>query len=218
MSGRPISEQELKRPPFAPVRHRRASNSSKDFVAAALRVCEQEGPGSITARKIAKAMNLSPMALYRHFKSMDHLLVMVWNEGFTKLNEMVNRPLVEGNYSLASFRKSIECYVEFGLQNPGLYQFMFSSGPRPEEFNMKNVGMSSYQFLNTQFVRFSENGVLPRDLDIKSASMHTAFVLHGLTSLIISGQVKKITDQDLESVISDSVDKLIYSLERKATN
>ena len=218
MSGRPISEQELKRPPFAPVRHRRASKSSKDFVAAALRVCEQEGPGSITARKIAKAMNLSPMALYRHFKSMDHLLVMVWNEGFAQLTEMIHRPYQDGSYTLVSFRKSIEYYVEFGVNNPGLYQFMFSSGPRPEEFNMKNQGISTYQFLNNQLTRFAENGILSPDLDTKGAAMHIAFVIHGLTSLLISGQIQKVTNLSVETIISDSVDKLVFSLDRKATN
>jgi AcrR family transcriptional regulator len=218
VTGTQFSEQELKRPPFTPVRQRRSSKNSNDFVAAALKVCEQEGPGSITARRIAKAMSLSPMALYRHFKSMDHLLAMVWNEGFARLDEMIRLPFREGRYDLAAFRRSIELYIEFGLKNPGLYQFMFSAGPRPEEFGLNNEGLKSYQFLVDQVKRLAQNGTLAPELDVQTASLHTWFVLHGMTSLAISKQIGKVSDQDLDSIINDSVDKLLYSLERRVTN
>ena len=143
---------------------------------------------------------------------------MVWNEGFTRLDEMIRLPFREGRYDLAAFRRSIELYIEFGLKNPGLYQFMFNSGPRPEEYGLRNEGMATYQFLVDQVTRLAENGTLSPDLDVKTSSLHIWFVLHGMTSLAISKQISKVSDQDLDSIVNDTVDKLLFSLERKVTN
>jgi len=190
----------------------RGRKSADDFIEAATHICEREGAQAVTARRVAREMGLSPMALYRHFKGMNHLLAMVWNEGFAQLRSALDDVVEAGGHGLASFRKELGVYVRFGVSHPGLYQFMFSTGPRPEEFGEKNVGLETLHLFRQRIIELKEAGLIPPGGDPMLLCINAWFMLHGLTSLAISGQVLRVTNLELDEVIRDTTERIVRSL------
>ncbi len=61
-------------------RGRPARLSRDDIVAVAKRLLEASGGTSLSMRRIAEELGSSPMSIYRHVESMDHLIVLVLDE------------------------------------------------------------------------------------------------------------------------------------------
>ena len=191
---------------------RRTRHSADDFVNHAISICEREGASAVTARRIAKEMGLSAMALYRHFQSMDHLLAVVWNEGFAQLLAVMNVSNESEGGGLAGFRATLRAYVRFGIENPGLYRFMFTAGARPEQFGLENLGLTAMQRLREGIEALHRSGEVAshemKDMD----PLFVWFMLHGLTTVTITGQVFKVSDLDIDSVMDKTITRILQCL------
>lgn len=188
---------------------RRTRHSADDFVNHAILICEREGASAVTARRIAKEMGLSAMALYRHFQSMDHLLAVVWNEGFAQLLAVMNVSNESEGGGLPGFRATLRAYVRFGIENSGLYRFMFTAGARPEEFGLENLGLTAMQRLRDGMQTLRNAGQVPPREPDKMDPLYVWFMLHGLTTVSITGQVQKVSDLDLDSVIDRTIERIL---------
>jgi len=157
-------------------------------------------------------MNLSAMALYRHFQSMDHLLAVVWNEGFAQLLVVMNATNEGEGAGLAGFRATLRAYVRFGIDNPGLYRFMFTAGARPEHFGLENLGLTSMQKLRDALASLRASGESPGGAEDEMDPLFVWFMLHGLTTVAISGQVQKVSNLDLDDLIERTTQRVLRSL------
>jgi AcrR family transcriptional regulator len=191
---------------------RRSRHSAEDFVSHAISICEREGAAAVTARRIAKEMGLSAMALYRHFTSMEHLLAVVWNEGFAQLLAVMNITSESQGGGVTGFRASLRAYVRFGIDNPGLYRFMFTAGARPEEFGLVNYGLSAMQRLREMIVTLRESGEIRPDRSGEMEPLFIWFMLHGLTTVAISGQAQKVSDLDVDDLIERTTQRILECL------
>lgn len=192
-----------------PPKRRRAArrrHTVEDFVNTALALLEQCGAHAVTARRLAREMRLSQMALYRHFDGMDHLLSRVWNLGFTQLIEYVTTADADAGGGLPGFRASLKAYTQFGINHPWLYRFMFSTGPRPEQFGEENEGLHAMQMLHQRVVTLKEEGCIAAEDDPAAISLHLWFLHHGLTTLAISGQASKVVGVELDRLIESTAD------------
>ncbi len=63
-----------------PARGRPARLSRDDVVAVAKRLLENGGGEALSIRRLADELGSSPMSIYRHVESMDHLIVLVLDE------------------------------------------------------------------------------------------------------------------------------------------
>lgn len=61
-------------------RGRPARLSREEIVAVAKRLLETSGGGALSIRRVAEELGSSPMSIYRHVESMDHLIVLVLDE------------------------------------------------------------------------------------------------------------------------------------------
>lgn len=191
---------------------RRSRHCAEDFVTHATCICEREGVGAVTARRIAKEMGLSAMALYRHFSSMENLLAVVWNEGFAQLLAVMNVTSESQGGGLEGFRATLRAYVRFGIENPGLYQFMFTAGARPEDFGLENYGLDAMQRLREMVavVRRSEEGAAERSSEMDAVFVW--FLLHGLTTVAISGQAQKVSGLDVDELIDRTTQRILDAI------
>ncbi len=187
----------------------RRRHTAQDFVDAGLQICERDGSTAVTARRVAKEMGLSAMALYRHFRGIRHLQAMVWNEICRRLIEAMSDAEAQGKCRVAGFHAAGLAYVHFGIGHQGLYQCMFSDGPRPEEFGVENLGLTALPILSSWIARLHDAGDTAPELDVHRASLHIWFVLHGLTTLVISKQVAKVTDLDLDELVRQATQNVI---------
>ncbi|MFZ0518122.1 MAG: helix-turn-helix domain-containing protein, partial [Acidobacteriaceae bacterium] len=59
--------------------------TSRKIAIAARRLLDREGAEALTMRRIANAIGITPMALYRHYKDRASLLNALADEGFAEL-------------------------------------------------------------------------------------------------------------------------------------
>jgi AcrR family transcriptional regulator len=65
--------------------------TSRKILSAARRLLSKHGSDSITMRRVAHAVGITPMAIYRHFPDRDALLNSLANEGFADLTSRLSR-------------------------------------------------------------------------------------------------------------------------------
>ena len=96
----------------------------------ALDILKKEGPSAVSMRRIARAVGITPMAIYHHFRNRDALLNSITDREFTKLlGHIQTHPLRGGTQ--ARLIAVMEGYVDYAFAAPRVFDYVFSR-PRPE--------------------------------------------------------------------------------------
>lgn len=96
-----------------------------------IRLVAQRGDFDVPLAAVAQAIGCTAPALYGHFRNKCALLRAVRDEGFNRLYEV--KAAVSERMPADPFgylREGSYAYVRFALDNPTLYQLMFSPPPR----------------------------------------------------------------------------------------
>lgn len=80
-------------------------------------------------RRVASAVGLTPMAIYRHYPDRDGLLNALADEGFRELAERLRRRKSTGDIERQLAEVS-EIFLDHAIENPKLFELMFLK-PRP---------------------------------------------------------------------------------------
>ncbi|WP_333773065.1 TetR/AcrR family transcriptional regulator [Streptomyces sp. IBSBF 3136] len=83
-----------------------------------------EGVQALTLREIARRAGVSHGAPRRHFPTHRELLSAIAHRGFTELGDRV-RPTPGGTDARRQLIELARAYLEFALDNPGMYELMF---------------------------------------------------------------------------------------------
>jgi AcrR family transcriptional regulator len=103
-----------------------ASSTTSDRIAsAARRLLESDGPDGVSIRKVARAVGLTAMAIYRHYPSREAMLARVVDDVFVELAAAWSAPAHLGVHGrlLAAF----DGYLDYALDHPRLYDYAFAS-------------------------------------------------------------------------------------------
>ena len=104
-------------------------NLRQALVEAALELIAEKGPQGFTLSEAAKAADVTPAAVYRHFAGRDDLLAEVARQGFDIFAALLEYAYDEGRPSaLAAFEATGRAYLAFARKFPGHYMAMFESG------------------------------------------------------------------------------------------
>ncbi len=107
-------------------------NLRQALVETALALIAEKGPQGFTLSEAAKAADVTPAAVYRHFAGRDDLLAEVARQGFDIFAALMEFAWNEGQPSaLAAFEATGRAYLAFARKYPGHYQAMFESGLQP---------------------------------------------------------------------------------------
>jgi AcrR family transcriptional regulator len=107
-------------------------NLRQALVEAALSLIADQGPQGFTLSEAAKAADVTPAAVYRHFAGRDDLLAEVARQGFDIFAALLEYAFDEGRPTpLAAFEATGRAYLAFARKYPGHYQAMFESGLTP---------------------------------------------------------------------------------------
>src|SRR5882757_4217290 len=85
----------------------------------------QDGYESLSMRSLAERIGCSHGSIYLHFKDKEELFDCLVEESFAQLAEVLSalRPAGKQIDPVALLRKAGRAYVDFGLRNPGAYEF-----------------------------------------------------------------------------------------------
>jgi AcrR family transcriptional regulator len=161
-------------------------NLRQALVEAALDLIAEKGPQGFTLSEAAKAADVTPAAVYRHFAGRDDLLAEVARQGFDIFAALLEYAYDDGR--LAAFEATGRAYLAFARKYPGHYQAMFESGLQPgQHVELASVAAKA----RTTMDRAAEGLVkgLPgeRRPPASMVAAHVWAVSHGVVELFLRG-------------------------------
>ena len=107
-------------------------NLRQALVDSALTLIAEHGPQGFTLSEAAKAADVTPAAVYRHFAGRDDLIAEVARQGYTIFAALMEYAFDGGKpTALAAFEATGRAYLAFARKYPGHYIAMFESGLSP---------------------------------------------------------------------------------------
>ena len=104
-------------------------NLRQALVEAALVLIAEQGPTGFTLSEAAKAADVTPAAVYRHFAGRDDLIAEVARQGYDIFAALMEFAYDDGKpTALAAFEATGRAYLAFARKYPGHYKAMFESG------------------------------------------------------------------------------------------
>jgi AcrR family transcriptional regulator len=157
-------------------------------------------------------LGLSQMAVYRHFQDMEDLLAHAWDRAFGEMLHAVNSVLNDQDPK-EDFRQGLLAYVRWGLENPGLYRLMhFIHFDRFEVLQEQVTSLRGLELLRDRIqkcIQVQEGPVTPEE--VHCMALQSYFTVHGLTTVAISGRLRRISHLQPEELAGNLIDRLCDS-------
>jgi len=161
-------------------RERRRTELRQAILGAAAEAFVRDGYASVSLRAVAEAVGLSHGAIYGYFKDKDELFDALVEQSFEQLAEALHALPGRGGDPVRFLKRAGRKYVEFGLKNPGAYEFAFILR-RPGEVRKPHL---AYEYLRAAIQRcIDEKRLRTRSVDLASQALWSA--VHGVTALLI---------------------------------
>lgn len=168
-----------------------ATMSTKEkILVIAKELCALRGFDGLSMRTIASRLDMTAMALYRHFANKDALLWEIINDGFAAL-EIRLRAALRERAPEKRLRRSFEEYLAFALEEPMVYKILFMNPSayfrdyNPPEAVMEQA-RRPFELLVGIVGECMESGFLLKD-DAFSVAFSLWSAHHGLLSIYFSG-------------------------------
>lgn len=91
---------------------------------AARRLLDKDGTEAVTMRRVAQAVGITAMAIYRHYPNRAALLNALADEGFRELTARLTGRRISGDLETRLARMA-DIYLDHALENPKLFELMF---------------------------------------------------------------------------------------------
>ena len=157
---------------------------------AASGLLRREGAEAVTMRRVAKAVGITPMALYRHFADRQGLLNALADAGFAELTQQVAKAQGDGPVE-EQLRRNLDVFLDFGLRKPRLFELMFLArreGARQFPGDFRAGRSPTAKFSAAAVEAGMEQGIFRRD-DVWEITFEMGALLQGLVMLYVGGRV-----------------------------
>lgn len=173
--------------PSAARRERQKAETRQRILDAARELFVKDGVEATTMRAIAARIQYTATAIYHHFKDKDALLEELCLVDFLSLASAMQR-IGRIDDPIERVRRMGTAYVDFALNNPSQYRFMFMTvRHHPGEAGMKTKGNpeeDAYAFLNQSLAEaISAGRFRPEYADSEQLAQMYWGGLHGVVSL-----------------------------------
>tara|TARA_Y100000817_G_scaffold292028_1_gene263948 strand:+ start:1611 stop:2240 length:630 start_codon:yes stop_codon:yes gene_type:complete len=160
-------------------------------------VIREKGLNSLSLREVAKRLNVSHTAPYRHFKDKNALMVAIAQKEYDRLGKEMQK--VATHFDLPAVERIVECgckYVEYTLRNPEFASLMFNgqykSGKAHQFSHQDN---SCFQIFVELFSEAQKAGDLRAEpSQLQALCLWTS--MHGLMMLFVSGQIQSAAESN----------------------
>jgi AcrR family transcriptional regulator len=164
-------------------------NLREALVEATLGLIAEKGPTGFTLSEAAKAADVTPAAVYRHFAGREDLIAEVARQGFLIFADLMDYAYDNGRPSaLAAFEATGRAYLAFARKYPGHYIAMFESGLAPANHpELAQVSAKARAVLEKAAARLSEHLPADRRPPATMFSSHVWAMSHGVVELYLRG-------------------------------
>jgi len=164
-------------------------NLRQALVEAALELIAKHGPTGFTLSEAAKAADVTPAAVYRHFAGRDELLAEVARQGYDIFAALIEYAYNNGQpTALAAFEATGRAYLAFARKYPGHYKAMFESGLNLNAWpDLALVAQKARGVLETAAEKLSQHMPPGKRPPASMFSAHVWALSHGVVELYMRG-------------------------------
>jgi AcrR family transcriptional regulator len=158
---------------------------------AAVRVVRRQGVDALTVRSIAESLEVTPMAVYKHFDDKADLIAAVIQRGFAEWEAYLARAVRLAHPRAVVWETAIQ-YREFALAEPRLFELMFLTArenvPHVDQ-GTSTTESPSFNSVAKAIATLSAQGTLPGNH--RDAVLSVWATMHGLLAMNASGRFGK---------------------------
>ncbi|MGJ8632013.1 MAG: TetR/AcrR family transcriptional regulator [Glaciecola sp.] len=154
----------------------------------------QENPSKITTAAIAKYMNVTQGALFRHFPNKEDIWRAVLEWVADRLIDRIDKAADGITSPIAAMEAIFISHIEFVIEHPGIPRIMFGELQRaettPAKIMAKTILKRYSERLHKHILLGKENGELSSDLDAEAAAILFIGTVQGLVmQSLMSGEI-----------------------------
>lgn len=169
-------------------------------IEAVIDLAGSQNPSEITTSDIARRMNLTQGALFRHFPTKDAIWQAVMTWVMDRLLTRIDRAAEGLDSPLAAMQAMFMSHVEFVVEHPGVPRMMFGELQRAEITPTKRIAQKLIQHYSERLVSRIEQGKVAGEIsdEIDTQAAATLFIgtIQGLVmQSMLSGDVKHMSDE-----------------------
>lgn len=201
-------------PPVVYIVHMARLSTAERIAAAAQRLVEREGADAVTMRRVAEAVGITPMALYRHFADRDGLLNALADAGFAELAARLDGADMPADIE-QRLVKIVDVNLDFALEKPRLFELMFlqrRAGARqfPEDFRAHRSPTAVYAAAALE--EGMRQGIFRRD-DVWEITFESGAMLQGLVMLYVGGRIGT-SAEEFRALCHRALRRYLYGIRR----
>jgi len=182
------------------------------IAAAALRLLERGGENRVTMRRVARAVGITPMAIYHHFPSRDALLRKITDAEFERLSNAYQTHQKQFTPEASVFLV-VDWYLDYAFAHPRIFDYVFSrwrpdARRFPEDFRARRSPT-----LNLTADAVSEgisSGLLKND-DVWEVALAIWAHVHGYVMLYRGGRFD-LSQDEFRALVHRSMRRLFDGL------
>ena len=189
-------------------------STAEKIAIAARKLLDREGAEAVTMRRVAKAVGITPMALYRHFADREGLLNALADAGFEELAAKVATADRPGKPE-EQLMKNLDVFLDFALEKPRLFELMFlkrREGARqfPGDFRAGRSPTAKYSAAALE--AGMKQGIFRRD-DVWEITFEVGALLQGLVMLYVGGRVGT-SEQDFRAMCHRAFGRYLHGIRK----
>jgi AcrR family transcriptional regulator len=173
---------------------------------------DREGADAVTMRRVAEAVGITAMAVYRHYPNRAGLLNALADEGFAELTLRLESLRPTGDMT-KRLERVMDVFLDHALERPRLFELMFlkpREGARrfPEDFR---AGRSPTANPSAVVLREGmEAGVLRED-DVWEIVFEMGALLQGLIMLYLGGRTS-MSEKEFRKFCRRSFERYMHGI------
>jgi AcrR family transcriptional regulator len=165
--------------------------TAEKIVKTAYRLFDREGAEAVTMRRVAEAVGITPMAIYRHFPNRDALLKKISDDNFQTVARDMQACVAQSDI-LSRLTALVTPYLDYALEHPHLFDHAFAAQRDdarqfPDDFRARKS--PSFNVIVDAVAEGMRRGVL-KPGDPYDVCMTLTAHAHGLIALYRAGRFK----------------------------
>ena len=175
-------------------KHLSADERREHTVETVIELAAEQNPGDITTAAIAKRMNLTQGALFRHFPSKDAIWEAVMGWVAERLLARVDKAAAQAASPLAALEAMFMAHIAFVAEHPGVPRMLFGELQRASDSPAKRMAQTLIGRYGERLRKLIElgktQGELAADLDTGAAATQFIGTIQGLVmQSLLAGDV-----------------------------
>lgn len=180
-----------------PTKHLPADERKAVTVEAVIALAGIHNPGDITTSAIAKHMNLTQGALFRHFPSKEAIWQSVMEWVAEHLLKRIDRASEDITSPLVAMQAMFMSHIQFVVEHPGVPRMMFGELQRAESTPAKKMAqtliLSYAERVRSKIELGKKMGEIASDVDTRAAAILFIGTIQGLImQSLLSGDIETI--------------------------